>query len=90
VILSEDRQTHFAHLLIDGIWNDDLVDYSDDDVAIKVAKRAIIKFVNEMDEVDQKAKGMVASLKRGVPEGSPEWDVLYAKYLEEELRKRGT
>ncbi len=88
MILSEDRQTHFAHLLIDGIWNDDLVDYSDDDMAIKVAKRAIAKFVSEMDEVDQKAKAMVASLKRGVPEGSPEWDVLYAKYLEEELRRR--
>ncbi len=87
--LSEERQTHFAHLIIDGIWNDDLVDYSDDDVAIKVAKRAIAKFVAEMEEIDKKAKAMVASLKRGVPEGSPEWDVLYAKYLEEELRRRG-
>ena len=87
--LYEERQTHFAHLIIDGIWNDDLVDYSDDDVAIKVAKRAIAKFVAEMEEIDKKAKAMVASLKRGVPEGSPEWDVLYAKYLEEELRRRG-
>ncbi len=90
MILSEDRQTHFAHLLIDGIWNDDLVDYSDDDVAIKVAKRAISNFIAEMEEIDRKAKATVASLKRGVPEGSPEWDVLYAKYLEEELRRRGT
>lgn len=89
MILSEDRQTHFAHLITDGIWKDDLVDYSDDDVAIKIAKRAIAKFVAEMEEVDNKAKAMVASLKRGVPEGSPEWDVLYAKYLEEELRRRG-
>ena len=90
MILSEDRQTHFAHLLIDGIWNDDLVDYSDDDMAIKVAKRAISNFIAEMEEIDRKAKATVASLKRGVPEGSPEWDVLYAKYLEEELRRRGT
>ena len=90
MILSEERQTHFAHLLIDGIWNDDLVDYSDDDMAIKVAKRAISKFVAEIEEIDRKAKATVASLKRGVPEGSPEWDVLYAKYLEEELRRRGT
>ena len=89
MILSEERQTHFAHLIIDGIWNDDLVDYSDDDMAIKVAKRAILKFIGEMEEIDRKAKAMVASLKRGVPEGSPEWDVLYAKYLEEELRRRG-
>ena len=37
----------------------------------------------------KKAKKMVASLKRGVVEGSPEWDVMYRKYFEEELNKRG-
>jgi hypothetical protein len=89
VILSEERQSHFAHLIVDGVWNDDLVDYSDEDLAIKVGKRGVAKFVSEFAEIDSKARSMVASLKRGVPEGSPEWDVMYSKYFEEELRRRG-
>ncbi|OFZ18432.1 MAG: hypothetical protein A2Z20_04430 [Bdellovibrionales bacterium RBG_16_40_8] len=89
MILSEDRQTHFAHLIIDGIWKDDLVDYADEDMAIKTAKRAIVKFVQEFAEIDSKARSMVQTLKRNVPEGSPEWDVMFNKYFAEELRRRG-
>lgn len=90
MILSEDRQSHFAHLIVDAIWNDDLVDYQDDDQALRSAKRAIAKFVNEFNEIDLKVKGTLKSLKRNVVEGSSEWDVLYAKYFEEELSRRGS
>lgn len=88
-MLSEERMSHFTHVIIDGIWNDDLVEYTDEDMAIKVAKRALSKFVSQFAEIDSKVRGMVASLKRNVPEGSPEWDVMYAKYFEEEMKKRG-
>ena len=88
-MLSEERQSYFARIIVDGIWNDDLADFVDDDLALKLAKRAINKFVAEYAEIDSKARATVASLKRNVPEGSPEWDVLYAKYFEEEMRRRG-
>jgi hypothetical protein len=89
VILSEDRQSHFARIIIDGIWNDDLVDYTDDDEALRAAKRAIASFVKDADDIDKKAREKIASLKRGVIEGSPEWDVMYMKYFDEEMSKRG-
>jgi hypothetical protein len=88
-MLSEERQGHFAKIIIDGIWNDDLVDYTDDDTAMRVAKRALSKFVAEFAEIDSKVRNSVATLKRNVPEGSPEWDVMYGKYFEEEMRRRG-
>jgi hypothetical protein len=88
VILSEERQTHFTHILVDGIWNDDLVDYSDDDEAMRQAKRGVIKFVQEFTEVDEKVCQTISNLKRNVAEGSPEWDILYSKYFEEEMRRR--
>jgi uncharacterized protein len=88
VILSEERQTHFAHILVDGIWNDDLVDYTDDDEAMRQAKRGIIKFVQEFKEVDEKVRQTITNLKRNVGEGTPEWDILYSKYTEEEMRRR--
>ncbi len=89
MILSEDRQSHLAHVIIDGIWEDDLVDYSDDDLALRMAKKAIVAFVQEMGDVDATVKQKLQTLKRNVVEGSPEWDVLYRKYMSEELNKRG-
>ncbi|MCB0361941.1 MAG: DUF507 family protein [Bdellovibrionales bacterium] len=89
MMISEERQSHFAKLVVDGLWNDDLVDYTDDDLAFKYAKQAVIAFVVELDAIDKFARDRVNSLKRGVQEGSPEWDVLYSKYFQEEMKRRG-
>lgn len=89
MIISEERQSHLAHVITDAIWNDDLVDFSDEDAAIRFAKKAIADFVKEDGEIDTRARAKVASLKRNVVEGSPEWDILYQKYYEEERNKRG-
>jgi len=87
--LSEERVSHIARLVVDGIWNDDLVDYSDDDAALRAAKKGLTDFMEELDDIDVAAKAKVASLKRGVTEGSPEWDIMYGKYFEEEMQRRG-
>ncbi len=87
--VSEDRVSHLARIVVDGIWNDDLVDYVDDDAALRAAKKGLNEFVKEIQDVDKVAQAKVASLKRGVPEGSPEWDIMYAKYFEEEMQRRG-
>jgi hypothetical protein len=76
-----------AHKITDAIWNDDLVDYSDEDQALRIAKKAIAEFVQEDEAIDRAARAKVASLKRGVVDGSPEWDILYRKYYEEEMKK---
>lgn len=89
MILSEERQSHWAHLLTDSIWNDDMVDYTDEDQALRLAKVAIKEFVAEDTAIDRRAREKVASLKRGVVEGSPEWEILYKKYYEEEKKKNG-
>ena len=89
MIISEDRQSHLAHMITDAIWNDDLVDYTDEDLALRIAKKAIAEFVKDDTDVDKRAREKVASLKRGVVEGSPEWDVMYKKYYEEERNKKG-
>jgi len=89
MILSEDRVGHLARVVVDGVWNDDLIDYIDDDAALRAAKRGLNEFVKDVADIDKKLQIKIASLKRGVVEGSPEWDVLYGKYFEEELQRRG-
>ncbi len=89
MILSEERVSHLARLVVDGIWNDDIVDYSDDDAALRAGKKGLNQFVQAVEAVDQKVKAKVASLKRGVAEGTPEWDIMYGKYFEEEMQRHG-
>jgi hypothetical protein len=89
MILSEERLGHLARLVVDGIWNDDIVDYTDDEAALRAAKRGLNLFVKTVDEIDKKVQAKIASLKRGVQEGTPEWDILYGKYFEEEIDRHG-
>jgi hypothetical protein len=77
-------------MISDGIWEDDLVDFTDDNKALKEIKLAITAFLRYEDDADDFARNKIHSLSRDVPEGSPEWDILYAKYLEEELSKKST
>ncbi len=89
MIISEDRQLHLAHIVTDKVWGDDIVDFKDDDLALRAAKMGIIAFVKEDIEVDKKAREKVASLKRDVMEGTREWDIMYKKYYEEERGRYG-
>ncbi len=89
MILSEDRQSHLAHLVTDKVWGDDIADFSDDDQALKATKMAIAFFVKEVSDIDQHAREKVASMKRNVREGTIEWKIMYRKYYEEEKNRRG-
>ena len=89
MILSEERQIYFSQMITDALWKDDLVDFTDDDQAVMITRKAIQQFVHNDLEIDRKARAKVASLKRQVLEGTSEWDVLYRKYYEEERGKSG-
>ena len=86
--LSEDRISHISHLVCDGIWQDDLVDYTNENEALKEIKRTITEYLSLGDAADEAARAKIRSLSKDVPEGSPEWDILYKKYLEEETSKK--
>ncbi len=45
-------------------------------------------FAEEL-KIDQHARLKVQSHKRNIPEGSPEWEILYRKYYQEEVKKLG-
>lgn len=86
--LSEDRVFHLAHLVWDALYDEDLVDYPDDDEALKTIKRTMIDYLKTDDQIDDLARQKILSQKRGIQEGSREWDILYRKYYEEEAQKK--
>ena len=55
---------------------------------LREIKRIITSELRFGDEADAAARSTIRSLSRKVPEGSREWDVLYHKYREEEMRRR--
>lgn len=86
---SEERISHLAHIIHKGLTKDALVAYTDEDRAHREIKKTLIDYVKVEEIADQTARDKVASLKRGVAEGSREWEVMYRKYFEEEMAKKG-
>ncbi|HEY1374408.1 MAG TPA: DUF507 family protein [Candidatus Binatia bacterium] len=85
--LTESRVSHLAHLIIDGVWKNDLADFTNEARALAETKRVLEEFFGGEDRLDDIVRQKIQSLSRHVAPGSREWDVLYRKYYEEELRK---
>jgi hypothetical protein len=85
--LSESRISHLAHLIIDGVWKEDLADFPNEARALAETKSVLDEFFGGDDRLDEVVRQKIQSLSRHVAPGSREWDVLYRKYLEEEHRK---
>ena len=87
---SEDRISHLAHLIIDTFYKDDLVDYPNDDDqdALRATKRILNEYFSAEAAAEEVARKKIASQSKAVPEGSRDWDILFRKYLEEELKRR--
>ncbi|MBI2082396.1 MAG: DUF507 family protein [Deltaproteobacteria bacterium] len=88
-MISDDRLNHLAHLIHNRLYNDDLVDYPDEDKALREIKRVLTDYFQTEEEADRVAREKIASLKRNIVVGSREWEILYKKYFEEELSKHG-
>ncbi len=86
--LSENRISHLAHLIIDGLWKEDLADFPNEARALAETKSVLTEFFNLDDRLDEIVRQKIQSLSRRIPPGSREWDILYRKYLEEELKKQ--
>lgn len=87
--LSEDRISHLSHLILDMLMQDRSVDaVQPEDKVLREIKRTITEELRFDDDADTVVRTMIQSLSRKVPEGSREWEVLYQKYREEELRRR--
>jgi len=60
------------------------------DEDIRKAVREVITKEIEIDaHIDSLVRKKLLSYKKNLVEGSPEWDVLYEKFTNEELTKRG-
>jgi hypothetical protein len=87
--LSEDRIYHISHLIQDMLLRNRNVEIlQTEERVLRETKRTIADELKFEDDADEAARRTIQSLSRRVPEGSREWDVLYRKYVEEEMNRR--
>jgi hypothetical protein len=90
VRLSRDKVNKLAHVVADAIADMDTVDFIEDRNTIRLEVRKILEEVLMQEaKIDQSARQKIESQKRTILEGSQEWDILYRKYYNEEVKKLG-
>jgi hypothetical protein len=87
--LSEARVLYLARESINKIRSEGLAEIDNFALALRQARELVAEFAEKGDAIDAAARRKIATLKRGVVEGSAEWNILYRRYREEEQRKKG-
>jgi uncharacterized protein len=87
--LSEARILFLAREALTRLRDEGLADIPNFALALRQGREVIAEWAEKGDQIDAAVRRKIASLKRGVVEGSGEWQILYRRYREEELRKKG-
>jgi hypothetical protein len=88
--ITDDKLNKLAHTIADALAEIDEVDFLEDRNTIRQeARKALTKLLLEEVKIDQAARQKIASQRRIIPEGSQEWDILYRKYYNDEVKKLG-
>jgi uncharacterized protein len=90
VRVSRDKVNKVAHVVSDALAELDAVDFVEDRNSIRLEVRRLMEeLLNQEAKIDAAARQKIESQKRTILEGSQEWDILYRKYYNEEVKKLG-
>jgi hypothetical protein len=86
----EERLSDIAHQILDELYEEDLISYNVSENRIKnVIYKSIDDYLKRQNDIDNKVHEKITHYKRKVMYGTEEYDILYDKLYEEELRKLG-
>ena len=88
--LSRDKMNKLAHTVADALADMEVVEFIEDRNTIRMKTRRILEeLLKEEERIDQTARQKIESQRRTILEGTQEWDILYRKYYNEEVKKLG-
>jgi hypothetical protein len=88
--ISRDKLNKLAHTMADTLADVDAVGFQEDRNTIRQeARKALESLLTEEARIDTAARAKIASQRKIILEGSQEWEILYRKYYNEEVRKLG-
>jgi hypothetical protein len=90
VRISRDKLNKLAHTVADTLADIQEVDFLEDRNTIRQeARKALEKLLMEETKIDAAARMKISSQRKIIMEGSQEWDILYRKYYNDEVKKLG-
>ena len=88
--MSRDKVNKIAHVVSDALAESPQVEFLEDRNTIRLETRKVLEdLLNQEAKIDQMARQKIESQRRTILEGSQEWDILYRKYYNEEVKKLG-
>ena len=88
--VNRDKVNKVAHVVTDALAAMDEVEFVEDRNSVRLEVRRLLEeLLNQEERIDQAARQKIDSQKRTILEGSQEWDILYRKYYNEEVKKLG-
>ena len=88
--ISRDKANKVAHVVSDALASMDQVEFAEDRNTIRLEARKVLEdLLNQEARIDAAARQKIESQKRTIIEGTPEWEILYRKYYNEEVKKLG-
>ena len=85
--VSRDKLNKLAHTVADTLAEIDEVGFNEDRNTIRQeARKALETLLNQEAGIDTAARLKIASQRKIILEGSQEWDILYRKYYNDEVR----
>ena len=88
--ISRDKLNKLAHTVADTLAEIPEVDFLEDRNTIRQeARKALENLLIAEMKIDVAAKQKIASQRKIIQEGSQEWDILYRKYYNDEVKKLG-
>lgn len=88
--LSDDKVSHLTHVVLKGLIEKKALTLLTEESAVRrEIKRVIVKELTLAENIDEFIHKKLQSYSKKIPEGSPEWDLLYQKFFQEEAAKKG-
>ncbi len=88
--ISRDKLNKLAHTVADTLAEIPEVDFREDRNTIRQeARKALEKLLMDELKIDTAARQKIGSQRKIILEGSQEWDILYRKYYNDEVKKLG-
>ena len=88
--ISRDKLNKLAHTVADTLADIPECDFREDRNTIRQeARKALEKLLMEETKLDGAARQKIASQRKIILEGSQEWEILYRKYYNDEVKKLG-
>jgi hypothetical protein len=88
--INPDKLNKLAHTVADTLADIDQVGFMEDRNTIRQeARKALTTLLAEEARIDQAARLKIASQRKIIQEGSQEWEILYRKYYNDEVKKLG-